>query len=165
MLKKYSIVIVSTMLMAISFTALAGLNYYTTSYSSETDTKGYVGLQWLLNETPVSKPNILGGIRWTRTNASNNVNGVDATLTFSTDKMTVNTLRTGYIGGKCDVQGTAGIGYSFINSAALAYAGIVGPYSKVLGQVDTNKKLDLGVELNTQKCEGHRNTVITPLFC
>jgi hypothetical protein len=74
-------------------------------------------------------------------------------------------LRTGYIGGKCDVQGTAGIGYSFINSAALAYAGIVGPYSKVFGQVDTNKKLDLGVELNTQKCEGHRKTVITPIPC
>ena len=165
MLKKYSIVIISTILMAISVTALAGAaGYYPTSYSSETDTRGYVGLQWLLNETPVAKPNILGGIRWTRTNASNNVNGVDATLTFSTDKMTVNTLRTGYIGGKCDVQGTIGAGYSFINSAALAYAGIVGPYSKVLGQIDTNKKLDLGVELNTQKCEGHRK-VITPLFC
>jgi len=167
MLKKYSIVIISSILMAISVTALAclGLECSSTSYSSETDTRGYVGLQWLLNETPVAKPNIVGGVRWTRTNASNNVNGVDATLTFSTDKMTVNTLRTGYIGGECDVQGTAGVGYSFINSAALAYAGIVGPYSKVLGQVDTNKKLDLGIELNTQKCEGHRKTVITPLFC
>jgi hypothetical protein len=143
MLKKYSIFIVSTMLMAISVIAFAGGGgppTPTTTYNSQTDTRGYVGLQWFLNETPVAKPNILGGVRWTRTNASNNVNGVDATLTFSTDKMSVNTLRTGYIGGECDVQGTAGVGYSFINKAALAYAGIVGPYSKVLGQIDTNKK-------------------------
>lgn len=166
MLKKYLIFIVSTVFLAVSATVFAGKELPTT-FGSQFDTRGYVGLQWFLNETPVTKPNILGGVRWTRTNASNNVNGVDTTLTFSTDKMTVNTLRAGYIGGECDVQGTAGVGYSFINSAALAYVGVVGPYSKVLGQIDTNKKLDLGIELNTQKCIGDRKTttIITPPLC
>jgi len=136
----------------------------TTTYESNDDTRAYVGVQWFLNETSIAKPNLVLGVRYTNTDSSNNVNGVDVTGTFSLEKMAPNTIRAGYIGGECDVQGTVGIGYSLIEKAPLAYAGVVGPYSKVLGQIDLNKKLDLGIELNTQKCEGHRkeSTAGTP---
>jgi len=135
-----------------------------TTYESNDDTRAYVGVQWFLNETSIAKPNLVLGLRYTNTDSSNNVNGVDVTGTFSLEKMAPNTIRAGYIGGECDVQGTVGIGYSLIEKAPLAYAGVVGPYSKILGQIDLNKKLDLGIELNTQKCEGHRKeSTVGPL--
>jgi len=34
------------------------------------------------------------------------------------------------------------------------YAGAVGPYSGLVGQINGNKQLDLGLELNSQSCPG-----------
>ena len=148
---------VTALLMTASLTTLAGAPPVT--YESQEDTNAYVGVQWLINETPVLRPNVLVGVRWTHTDSSDKVNGADATLSFSTDKMKINTLRVGYLQGECDIQGTIGLGYSFINKAALAYAGVLGSYYKAFGQIDMNKKLDAGLELNSQECIGHRKEV------
>ena len=154
---RFSLAFVPALLMTASLTTSAGAPPVT--YESQEDTNAYVGVQWLINETPMLRPNVLVGVRWTHTDSSDKVNGADATLSFSTDKMKINTLRVGYLQGECDIQGTIGLGYSFINNAPLAYAGVIGSYYKAIGQVDINKKLDAGLELNSQECIGHRKEV------
>ena len=157
MLHRFNLAVFPALLITVSLTTSAGA--VSTTYESQEDTNAYVGVQWLMNETPMLRPNVLIGVRWTHTDSSDKVNGADATLSFSTDKMKINTLRVGYLQGECDIQGTIGLGYSFINNAALAYAGVLGSYYKAFGQIDMNKKLDAGLELNSQECIGHRKEV------
>jgi hypothetical protein len=135
--------------------ALAGIAT-TTTYESRTQTTGYVGLQWLLGEKEQSAvPNVVVGARYTKTNTSNRVSGADLSLTYDFSKSQVGSVRLGYLGGKCDLLGTAGIGYDYANKALLGYLGAIGPYSKVFGQFG-GQGLGLGLEVNTQDCAKDR---------
>jgi hypothetical protein len=129
------------------------------SYESRTQTTGYVGLQWLLGEKEQSAvPNVVVGARYTKTNTSNRVSGADLSLTYDFSKSQVGSVRLGYLGGKCDLLGTAGIGYDYANKAMLGYLGAIGPYSKVFGQFG-GQGLGLGLEVNTQDCAKDRITL------
>jgi hypothetical protein len=148
--------------LALMFTpvmALAGV--VTTTYESRTQTTGYVGLQWLLGEKEQSAvPNVVVGARYTKTNTSNRVSGADLSLTYDFSKSQVGSVRLGYLGGKCDLLGTAGIGYDYANKALLGYLGAIGPYSKVFGQIG-GQGFGLGLEVNTQDCAKDRKEIVT----
>jgi hypothetical protein len=132
------------------------------SYESRTQTTGYVGLQWLLGEKENSAvPNVVVGARYTKTNTSNRVSGADLSLTYDFSKSQVGSVRLGYLGGKCDLLGTAGIGYDYANKAMLGYLGAIGPYSKVFGQIG-GQGFGLGLEVNTQDCAKDRITLSEP---
>lgn len=118
------------------------------------ETRGYVGVQWITGETSLTKPNLVVGLRQTRTEADDIVTGSDVTLTYSLEKGRFDALRAGYLNGKCDVLGTIGLGYSFSKETVLGFAGAVGPYTKLFGELDGNKNPALGIELNTQGCAG-----------
>jgi hypothetical protein len=131
-------------------------------YESRTQTTGYVGLQWLLGEKEQSAvPNVVVGARYTKTNTSNRVSGADLSLTYDFSKSQVGSVRLGYLGGKCDLLGTAGIGYDYANKAMLGYLGAIGPYSKVFGQIG-GQGFGLGLEVNTQDCAKDAIPVDTP---
>lgn len=131
-----------------------------TTFTDNNETKGYIGLQWFTEETPIFRPNIVIGIRNTKTSATDNkVTGYDAMLTYSTDKNEFDALRVGYIDGKCNALATAGLGYSFKKSTALGFVGAVGPYSRIIAELDGNMRPGLGIDLNSLNCAGDRNTV------
>lgn len=136
--------------------AVAGTTNITeTTYKSRSQTSGYVGLQWLLSEKSSSTPDLVVGIRNTSTSKSNKVSGSDLSITYSFTKSQLGALRLGYVGGKCDALGTAGVGYDLVSGTMLGYIGAAGPYSKVFGQVG-GQGLGLGLELNTQDCAKDR---------
>jgi hypothetical protein len=147
----------------VSASASAGGFLTPPTTTSHNETRAYVGVQWFTGETSLTKPNLVLGIRSTRTAAADNrVTGPDLTLTYSLEKSQFDALRLGYLNGKCNFLGTAGVGFSFKKSTFLAFAGAVGPFSKVFGELDSNLDAGAGLELNTQKCAGDAET--TPLL-
>jgi hypothetical protein len=130
-------------------------------FESRTQTTGYVGLQWLLGEKEQSAvPSVVLGARYTKTSTNNRVNGADLFLTYDFSKAQMGSVRLGYLGGKCDLLGTVGIGYDYANNGMLGYLGAIGPYSKVFGQFG-GQGFGLGLEVNTQDCAKDR-IVIEP---
>lgn len=108
----------------------------------------------MTGKTSLIKPNIVIGVRQTRTDSSDKVTGTDVTSTYSLEKSGPDAIRAGYLNGKCDAIGTIGFGHSFSKQAVLGFVGIVGPYAKVFAEIDGNKHPALGLELSTQDCAG-----------
>lgn len=123
------------------------------------ETRAYAGLNWQWDQTGLSKPNLVLGARKTTTDLNDKVSGFDLTFTYSLAKSQAEGFRAGYIDGKCDVMATAGVGYSFLKATPLVFGGALGPYSKLLVEIDSNKKTSLNLELNTLKCAGNHNSM------
>lgn len=134
----------------------------TQTYSSRDESVGYVGLQWVTGETRLSRPNVLLGLRQTRTDTDNRVTGGDLTFSYSTEKGVGDAVRLGYLDGKCNLLGTIGFGYSFRKDKALGFFGGVASYGKVTAEVDGAGTVAGALELNTQTCAGDRNLVALP---
>jgi hypothetical protein len=132
------------------------------TYSSRDESVGYVGLQWVTGETRLSRPNVLLGLRQTRTDTDNRVTGGDLTFSYSTEKGVGDAVRLGYLDGKCNLLGTMGFGYSFRKDKALGFFGGVASYGKVTAEVDGAGTVAGALELNTQTCAGDRNLVALP---
>jgi hypothetical protein len=127
------------------------------AFSDNNETTGYVGLQWFTEETAWLRPNIVAGVRHTKTAAAdNNVTGYDVMLTYSLEKNQFDALRVGYLDGKCNTLATAGVGYSFKKSTALGFIGAVGPYARVIAELDSNMHPGLGLDLNSLGCADDR---------
>jgi len=126
----------------------------TTSLNDHNETRVYAGLQWFLEQTPLSRPNLVLALRKTTTDVADNITGAEVSYSYSLAQMHSDAVRVGYLSGKCDVLGTLGAGYSLQDHTGLLYAGAVGPYSGLVGQINGNKQLDLGLELNSQSCPG-----------
>ena len=127
------------------------------------ETTGYVGLQWFTEDTPLARPNIVVGVRQTKTAAADNkVTGYDLMLTYSLEKAQFDALRAGYLDGKCNALATAGLGYSFKKSTGLGFIGAVGPYSRIIAELDSNVHLGLGLDLNSLGCAGDRTSATVP---
>jgi hypothetical protein len=122
------------------------------------ETRAYVGLNWQWGQTGFAKPNLVLGARKTTTDLNDKVSGFDLSLSYSLEKSKAEGFRAGYLDGKCDLMATAGLGYSFLKAAPLAYAGVLGPYSKLLVEVDGNKKMGLNLEINSLHCAGNHNS-------
>lgn len=119
------------------------------------ETRIYAGVQWFLEQTPLTRPNLVLGIRKTKTDTANNVTGVELSYSYSLAQMQSDALRLGYLNGRCDVLGTLGVGYSLRKGTGLGYAGLVGPFATASVEVDGNKQLGLGLQLDTQRCAGN----------
>ena len=132
------------------------------TYSSRDESVGYVGLQWITGETRWSRPNVLLGLRQTRTDIDNRVTGGDLTFSYSTEKGVGDAVRLGYLDGKCNLLGTLGFGYSFRKDKALGFFGGVGSYGKLTAEIDGAGSVLGALEINTQACAGDRNLVALP---
>ncbi len=138
----------------------------TTTFSEHNETQAYVGLQWFTGETSLTKPNIAFGLRQTKTDVSNKITGYDLSYTYSLEKSQSDAVRLGYLDGNCSSGlATVGLGYSLKKGTVLGFAGFVGAYVKAFGEIDGNRNLGAGVEINTLGCAGDReSTTTTPVF-
>jgi hypothetical protein len=118
------------------------------------ETRAYIGLQWIYGDTVGTKPNVVLGLRQSRTRTSNIVTGGDLSLAFSLNTFEPDAIRISYLEGKCNFIGQYGFGYSMKKQASLFFVGVVGPYSKVFAEIDSGKNPAAGLELNTQDCAG-----------
>ena len=83
--------------------------------------------------------------------------------TYSLEKSKSDAFRAGYLDGRCSRGlATAGLGYSFKKDTVLGFGGVVGSHAKVFGEIDGNKNLGAGLELNTLRCAGDRGAVLPP---
>jgi hypothetical protein len=137
----------------------------TRTFAEHNETQAYVGLQWFTGETNLTKPNMAFGLRQTKTDVSNKVTGYDISYTYSLEKSQSDAVRLGYLDGNCNSGlTTAGLGYSLKKDAVLGFAGFVTSYAKAFGEIDGNKNLGAGFEVNTLGCAGDReSTTTTPL--
>ncbi len=134
----------------------------TTTFSEHNETQAYVGLQWFTGETSLTKPNIAFGLRQTKTDVSNKITGYDLSYTYSLEKSQSDAVRLGYLDGNCSSGlATVGLGYSLKKGAVLGFAGFVGAYAKAFGEIDGNRNLGAGVEVNTLGCAGDRDSTTT----
>lgn len=118
------------------------------------ETRAYIGLQWIYGDTAGAKPNVVLGLRQSRTRTNNIVTGGDLSLAFSLSTFEPDAIRISYLEGKCNFIGQYGFGYSMKKQASLFFLGVVGPYSKVFAEIDSGKNPSAGLELNTQDCAG-----------
>lgn len=141
---------------ALSFSA-----FITPSFADNNESIGYIGLQWFTEETPLVHPNIVVGFRQTKTAAADNkINGYDLMLTYSIDKNRLDALRASYLDGACNFLGAAGLGYSFKKSAVLGFIGAIGPYARVIAEVDGNAHPGAGLDLSSLGCPGDRKIMV-----
>jgi len=135
----------------------------TTTLAEHNETRGYVAFQWFTGETSLTKPNIVLGLRQTTTDISNKVTGYDISYSYSLEKSASDAFRLGYLDGKCNRGlATVGLGYSFKKDTVLGFGGLVGSYAKAFGEIDGNKNLGAGLEFNTLRCAGDREST-TPV--
>lgn len=102
--------------------------------SSRTETKGYAGLVWTLGGKKSSVvPGLVVGMRTLKVNSSDHVsNGADLNARFSfTDGFTFDNARLSYVGGKRDVLGNVGVGYSFENRSFFSTIAAQSSYSRI----------------------------------
>ena len=99
-----------------------------TIYSSNSETVFSIGLRLELGDTV--KPSIVGAVRRTETDKSNDVTGALADIAFpigpnSDFKPTVKAMG---IFGNTDVQGLAGVGFDFSKNMPILGLGVQGDY-------------------------------------
>lgn len=88
----------------------------------------FIGIQWNFG---ASSPELVVGARTTRSNATSTVFGGKFDIAFPLNGKTWNqpTVRLLGLGGSCDVQGEAGVGYGFAANAPLFAVGVQAPFS------------------------------------
>lgn len=120
------LIITLAFVMTSSVSVMAGVPG-TTTYSSNSETVGFVGIQVDLGDM---QPEIVGGVRYTKTDTDNDVTGAKADVAFPLvgDAPFVPTVRVLGLMGSTEVQGEAGIGYDFAGQQPLLAVGAQGPY-------------------------------------
>lgn len=143
------------------FASQSAMSVPAATFGEHNETRSYVGFQWFTGETSLTKPNLVVGLRKTTTDVENKVTGYDMSYTYSLEKAKSDAFRAGYLDGRCSKGlATVGLGYSFKKDTVLGFGGIVGSYAKAFGEIDGNKNLGAGLELNTLRCAGDREGVV-----
>ncbi len=100
---------------------------------SNTETKGYTGLVWSLGSKKSSGvPSLVVGVRTLKVKSNDHVsNGADLNARFSfTQGFKLENARLSYVGGKRDLLGNVGVGYSFENSSFFSTVAAQSAYSR-----------------------------------
>lgn len=134
-MKKMNFVLAAC-LVAVAGGAVAGRPTATViaSGASEKQTNAYAGLAWTLGakKSPMV-PEVVVGVRSLTVNSSNRVNkGVDLSARFAFNNgLTLDSTRLSYVGGKRDMLGAVGIGYSYANKSFLTTLAAQGSYARL----------------------------------
>ncbi len=100
---------------------------------SETQTKAYAGLAWTLGaKKSPAVPDLVVGVRSLKVKSNDRVsNGADLSARFTfVEGLSFDSLRLSYVGGKRDVLGNIGVGYSFASKSFLTTVAAQGAYSR-----------------------------------
>ncbi|MDR2837030.1 MAG: hypothetical protein LBV49_00410 [Azonexus sp.] len=97
-----------------------------------TDKRVYAGLQWTFGGKSGFVPQVVIGARSLKVKSSDSVSGGEVSLRLNIfNGFGVDSLRAVYVGGKRDIQGNLGGGYSFADGRFLGTAAAQGPYSRL----------------------------------
>ena len=100
--------------------------------AKHTENRIYSGFIWELFGDQGLIPEFIIGVRSLQVKDNDDVNGADASFRIRyQDKLSPDSLRLAYVGGKRDIMGNLGAGYSFSDSSWLATAALEGPYTRL----------------------------------
>lgn len=100
---------------------------------SETQTKAYAGLAWTLGaKKSAAVPDLVVGVRSLKVKPNDRVsNGADVSARFTfVEGFAFDSLRLSYVGGKRDILGNIGVGYSFASKSFLTTVAAQGAHSR-----------------------------------
>ena len=100
----------------------------TTTLHKRSETVVFGGIQWNFG---ASNPELVLGVRTSQSNRTSNVTGAkfDVAIPLDSKAWTMPTFRAMGLAGSCDVQGEAGLGWSFATNKPLLTLGVQAPYS------------------------------------
>lgn len=98
----------------------------------QTQTRFYGGLTWSLDKKQNLIPDVTLGIRVLGVSSNNNVSGGDFSVRVRVyDTPSIDSARLMYVGGNRNIQGNAGLGYSFTNNQILGVAGGQSAFARI----------------------------------
>lgn len=99
---------------------------------NHTENRAYAGLLWTLGGPAGLVPSVVVGARSLAVRDNDSVSGGDVSVRLNVfGGFGVDSLRVVYVGGRRDVQGNFGGGYSFTGANMLVTAALEGPYSRL----------------------------------
>ncbi|MDG4867861.1 hypothetical protein P8631_07595 [Guyparkeria sp. 1SP6A2] len=104
----------------------------TTQQTEDRDTRAYAGVKWTFGKSVI--PEVLVGVRSAERQSDGDVRGAQLSLSYDLATTQLGKLKLQALDGNESVQATAGIGYSFMDSAPLVSLGAHGNY--LFGGVD-----------------------------
>ena len=109
--------------------------------NADTENRVYAGLIWTLKDKTSWIPDLTFGFRSLRVKSSNSVNGGDVSARIKLyDGVAFDSVVLSYVGGKRDILGNLGLGYSFTNSSFLGALDAQGAYSRIGSDFQFNDK-------------------------
>ncbi len=118
--------------------------------AKQTENRIYSGFVWEFGSQSLI-PQFIIGVRSIQVKDNDHVNGGDLNLRIKYDNsISFDSVRLSYVGGKRDVMGNVGGGYSFTNSSWLTTAAIQSSYTRVgADYLFAKNKVNYYAELNT----------------
>lgn len=109
--------------------------------NADTENRVYAGLIWTLKDKTSWIPDLTFGFRSLRVKSSNSVNGGDVSARIKLyDGVAFDSVVLSYVGGKRDILGNLGLGYSFTNSSFLGALDAQGAYTRIGSDFQFNDK-------------------------
>ncbi len=103
-----------------------------TSSNTDTQNRAYAGLIWTLKDRTSWIPDLTFGFRSLRVKSSDSVNGGDISARIKlSNGIAVDSVALSYVGGKRELLGNVGAGYSFTNTSILGTVGLQGAYTRI----------------------------------
>ena len=103
-----------------------------TSSNTDTQNRAYAGLIWTLKDRTSWIPDLTFGFRSLRVKSSDSVNGGDISARIKlSDGIAIDSVALSYVGGKRELLGNVGAGYSFTNTSILGTIGLQGAYTRI----------------------------------
>ena len=132
------------------------------TFSSTSDTTAFIGIQMDLTDL---QPQLIGGVRYTNTSASNSVTGAKADIAIPLRGTTsfAPTFRLMGLTGNPDLQGEAGIGYNLSTSQPLLAIGAQGSFLNGGANFEMGSTLKPYIGVNS--LDGAPRHVVMPAIC
>jgi hypothetical protein len=120
--------LLGTALLAVFVSQAQAGSTVTTTLQKRSETVAFGGIQWNFG---ASSPELVLGVRTTQSNRTSNVTGAkfDVAIPLDSKAWMMPTLRVMGVAGSCDVQGEAGLGWSFAANNPLFAVGVQAPFS------------------------------------
>jgi hypothetical protein len=131
---------------------------------TDTENRAYAGLIWTLKDKASWIPDLTLGFRSLRVKSSDSVNGGDLSTRIKlSDGIAIDSVVLSYVGGKRDLLGNLGVGYSLTNASILGTAAVQAAYTKIGTDFQFNDKRFVPyIQLLTLDKPNNVNKISTP---
>lgn len=131
---------------------------------TDTENRAYAGLIWTFKDKASWLPDLTLGFRSLRVKSSDSVSGGDLSTRIKlSDGVAIDSVVLSYVGGKRDLLGNLGVGYSLTNASILGSAAVQAAYTKIGTDFQLNDKRFIPyVQLLTLDKPNNVNKISTP---